>query len=56
MVMNDHAAAIAKAMAELEELYGDRIKAEVATWPPLTLEQRAELALLLISDQAATGR
>jgi hypothetical protein len=43
----DHAAAIAAKMAELDELHGDWIREQVATWPPLTEAQRADLALIL---------
>jgi hypothetical protein len=47
--------AIAEARAALDE---SKIRAAVAAWPPLTAEQRAELAILLLTpaggDHAAT--
>lgn len=45
-----HADLAAEARAALRAAYPDlqeRIRAEVATWPPLTGEQRVELAMLL---------
>jgi hypothetical protein len=46
----DRAALIAKATAELRGADPDldeKIRADVAKWPPLTAEKRAALALLL---------
>lgn len=45
--MSDQGAALAAATAELAELYGAAVEAEVETWPELTESQKADLSLIL---------
>jgi len=46
-VSSDQAAALAAATAELAELYGAAVEAEVETWPELTESQKADLSVIL---------
>lgn len=52
--MSDHAEAVATKMAELGELYGADVAADIATWPELTDSQKAGLSLILGAYRAAT--